>query len=115
MNTPAPINQQGTAKTHHSVYPLDKSSRLISESVDSNGYTHKWKRFFSDSGEFVDVEIVIKNNAEQNERKEEVLPVDSSRRIVAQEEDVDGYIHKLMLVEQNGEIQEYYITEKIPL
>jgi len=91
------------------VYPLDKNRTLLSEKTDTDGTVYKTFRLFAKNGDSVDVEYVIRHA--KPEIKSVLCP---NWKIVAQEQGPDGYIEKLMMCEENGEVREYWVEEKIP-
>jgi len=90
-----------------SFYPLDKNRKLISERKDPDGATYKEFRLFSKGGDHIDIEVEIRQPTQT------ILPLDANRKIVAQEKSENGYITKLMMTENSGQIKEYWIEEKL--
>jgi len=101
-------SKSSSGKATHSIYPLDKNRKLLSETVDENGVKRKVFRVFAENGDFVDFEM------EEHLPKPQFRPIDAKWSVIAQEQDAEGYLHKLMLATDKGITKEFYLTEKIP-
>jgi CBS domain-containing protein len=94
-----------------SLFPLDQRRELIAKSVEQDGsLIRKTFRLYSVEGDHVDIEMI--------EKLPSFVPrpvaEDKNYRVIAQEQDEEGYLYKIVMAEENGVPKEYFVKEKLP-